>query len=86
VSDQQAPVLLGSGTIPVREGPIQVEASAIDALMCTDGIYVNEANPRLENVSGGDASASGSSRSLSSSLPRDATLGPQTLWSQGASS
>jgi hypothetical protein len=60
----------GNVTI-IRDGPAQVEATAADALPCTDGIRVNVAEPRLEEAFGGNASAPDSSRSPSSHLPKD---------------
>jgi hypothetical protein len=49
------------GTIPVRDEPAQVEAAAVDALPCADGIRLNKAEPRSEDASGGDTSTLGSS-------------------------
>jgi hypothetical protein len=49
------------GTIPVRDEPAQVEATAADTLPRTDGIRVNKAEPRSEDASGGDTSTPGSS-------------------------
>jgi hypothetical protein len=49
----------GGGTIPIGDGPTQVEMAFVDALPCTDDIHVNEAKPQLEDVFGGNALAPG---------------------------
>jgi hypothetical protein len=75
VSDQQRLVLSGGGTFPIRDGPTHVEVAVVDALSCADGICMNEAEPRPEDASGGNASVPRSSRDPSSCLPEDAAPG-----------
>jgi hypothetical protein len=48
---------MGSGAIPIRDKPAQVEVVAADASPGAEGIRTNEAEPWLEDVIDGDASA-----------------------------
>jgi hypothetical protein len=53
---------MASGTITVRDRPAQVEVVAADVLSGTEGICANDAEPRPEDATSGDASAPGSLR------------------------
>jgi hypothetical protein len=44
-TDPTGPTLLEGGVIPVRDGPAQVEAAAVDALVGTRVVRVVEAEP-----------------------------------------
>jgi hypothetical protein len=63
------------GAAPVGDGLAQVEVAVVDALPCADGIHVNEAEPRLGDASGGDASAPEFPRGPGSCLPGDTAPG-----------
>jgi hypothetical protein len=75
MSDLQGAVLMGGGTILARDMRAQVGVTAVDMFPCADGIHVNEVEPRPEDASSGDASASGSSRGPGSRLLGDVTPG-----------
>jgi hypothetical protein len=53
-----------SDIVAVRDRPAQVEVVAADVLSGTEGIRANDAEPRPEDATSGDASAPGSPRGL----------------------
>jgi hypothetical protein len=70
--------------------PVQVDPADVGAPPCVDGSRVNEAEPRLEDVPGGDASAPGfqgililNRQAAPPWVTRHQLSGPQILWTWG---
>jgi hypothetical protein len=80
---QQGPTQTESGVVPIRDSPIQVEVVIVDTLPGTEGINANEAEPRPEDVTCGNASAPQSLRGpygdLLASGPGSTLLGDASL-------
>jgi hypothetical protein len=61
---QQGSAQAESSTVPISGRSARVEVVAADVLPGAEGIRANEAEPRLEDATGGDGSAPGSTRGL----------------------
>jgi hypothetical protein len=83
-TDPTGPTLLEGGAVPVRDGPAQVEAAAVDALVGTRVVRVVEAEPRSEDASGGDDSAPCHREALASTYPGMSPLRPLDIVDPGA--